>query len=869
MRAMRSLDLLLRLYPSSFRNEYGGEMRAIFARRRRDAHGLAVAGLWLSTIAEILANAPIVHFEILRQDLRYSTRVLRRSPGFAIIAILIVALGIGATTAAFTVTDFVLLRPLPFRQPDRLVAIWAATPGLPRLSLSPPNYRDWKAGATSFESMGTYERFNVTMTGVGDAQVLATAFVSADLFPTLGVTPAIGRTFAPEEDREGAPRTVILSHRLWQSDFGADAAVVGRTVTLDGNPFIVLGVMPRDFRFPASDVLIWLTHRFPAARYQDSQRTAVSLRGIGRLRPGVSVAQAQSELDVIAARLEQQFPRENKDMRSGVYPLDFEINQGARLMLRPLSGAAACVLLIACANLANLLLARALNRRRELAVRTAMGAGRERLVRQLITESLVLAGIGGAIGIGIAWISVPMLVRLVPATLPIAAAPSIDLRVLLFAAALTAITGIAFGLAPVLRVRGASDSEGLREGARAGGGQKERFRSILVVVEIAASVALLVCAGLLIRALLTVRGTDPGFNPEGVVSARTELPTATYRTMASRDALYTRVREEVLALPGVTSAAFISYLPISSFRGGVFPVTGNGVVAATALTSNNIASLRFVTPGLFETLGIPFKRGRDISDADARTSQFVAVVSESFVKRYWPDADPMGRRFTFAGAEREVVGVVGDVLFRGLETANPPPQVYLPSRQVEDGAWLFYAPKVLAIRTSGTPTDLIPAVRDIMRRADPKLPLFELQTLTDMVDLDTANRVAQVRVLVAFAAIAFGLAAVGIHGLLSFAVSQRVTEIGVRMALGAQSRNILWMVLSRASILALAGIVPGVLLANAAGRWLEAILAGVPPADVPTLVGAITLAVVMTLAGTLAPTCRALRIDPIVALRSE
>ena len=868
MRDMRLYDLLLRLYPASFRNEYGGDMRAIFARRRRAARGLGLPALWLGAAAEVAGNAPLVHADILRQDLRYSARVLRRSPGFAVIAVLIVALGISATTAAFSVTDFVLIRPLPFPESNRLAAVWAATPGLPRLSLSAPNYRDWKAGATSFESMGTYERFSITMTGLGDAQVLASAAVSADLFTTLGVAPAIGRTFRPDDDREGAPGAVILSHRFWQTEFGGDAGVVGRVVTLDGAPYAVIGVMPRGFHFPSSEVVCWTTHRFGGRHYQDSQRTAVSLRVIGRLRPGVTTEQARSELDVIAARLEQQFPKENKDMRAGVYLLADEINQNARLMLQALSGAAACVLLIACANLANLLLARALNRRRELAVRAALGAGRERLVRQLITESLLLAGVGGAIGIVLAWASVPMLGRLVPANMPIASSPAIDLRVMLFAAALTAVTGIAFGLAPVLRVRGAADFEGLREGSRAGGGRKERFRSGLVVAEIAASVALLVCAGLLIRALFTVRATDPGFNPEGVLSVRTQLPLSAYRTMAARDALYTRVREEVQALPGVTSAGFISYLPISSFRGGVFPVT-SGDIASTGLTANNIASLRFVTPGFFQTLGIPLKRGRDISDADSRTSQFVAVVSESFVRRYWPDADPMGRHFTFASADREVVGVVGDVLFRGLETANPPPQVYLPARQVEDGAWLFYAPKVLAIRSSGSPNDLIPAVRDIMRRADPRLPLFELQTLTDMVDLDTAPRAAQVRVLVAFAAVAFGLAAVGIHGLLSFAVSQRAAEIGVRVALGAQSRDILWMVLSRAAVLALAGIVPGVLLAYAAGRSLEALLAGVAPADGITMVGAIALAIVMTLAGTLAPAVRALRIDPITVLRAE
>ncbi|HEX7778632.1 MAG TPA: ABC transporter permease, partial [Vicinamibacterales bacterium] len=319
---MRLYNLLLRLYPASFRNEYGREMRAIFARRRGGARGLGVPSLWLGAAAEVAGNAPLVHIDILRQDLRYSARVLRRSPGFAAIAALIVALGIGATTAAFSVTDFVLIRPLPFPEPDRLVAVWAATPGLPRLSLSPPNYRDWKAAATtSFESMGTYERFSITMTGIGDAQVLPGAAVSGDLFATLGVAPAIGRTFRPEDDREGAPGTVILSHRFWQSDFGGESAVVGRTVTLDGAPYVVIGVMPRGFHFPSSDVLCWTTHRFTARNYQDSQRTAVSLRVIGRLRRGVTPEQATSELGVIAAQLERQFPKENKDMRAGVYRL--------------------------------------------------------------------------------------------------------------------------------------------------------------------------------------------------------------------------------------------------------------------------------------------------------------------------------------------------------------------------------------------------------------------------------------------------------------------------------------------------------------------------------------------------------------------
>ena len=487
-----------------------------------------------------------------------------------------------------------------------------------------------------------------------------------------------------------------------------------------------------------------------------------------------------------------------------------------------------------------------------------------------MTESLLLASVGGALGIGIAVVSVPLLARLVPATLPIAASPSVDVRVLLVALVLTGLVGIAFGLAPVLRAGRRPDLDGLREGSRSGGGRKERLRSALVVAEIVASVVLLVSAGLLIRALVTIQRIDPGFNPDNVLTLRTELPLPAYRLVVSREAFYARVLQEVRALPGVTAAGFVSFLPISSFRGGMWPVSveGDAEAASGIRSANNVAAIRYVTPGYFEAMAIPLKRGRDISEADARGRPFAAVVSESFVRRYWPNADPIGRHFTFAFADREVVGVVGDVRFRGLERQSEP-QVYLSSQQVADGAILHYTPKALALRTTGPPAVLAPAVREIIRGADPKLPITELQTLSDMVDLDTASRSVQVRVLSGFAAVAFVLAAVGIHGLLSFAVSQRLTEIGVRVALGAQSRDILWMVLSRGVALAVAGVVPGVFLAYAAGRSMQALLAGVEPADTLTLASAVGLSVLMTLCGSLAPTLRALRVDPMAALRAE
>jgi len=422
----------------------------------------------------------------------------------------------------------------------------------------------------------------------------------------------------------------------------------------------------------------------------------------------------------------------------------------------------------------------------------------------------------------------------------------------------------------VLRAGRNPDLDGLRDGARAGDARKERLRSILVVSEIVASIVLLVAAGLLIRALLAVQAIDPGFDTEGVLTMRTDLPMPEYKTVARREAYYASVLGGVRALPGVTSAAFVSFLPISSFRGGIWPVSvkGDAEASTDVRTANNSAAIRYVTPGFFRTMSTPLKRGRDIESADTRDRPFVAVVSESFVTRYFPDQDPIGRHFTFAYADREIVGVAGDVRFRGLERKSEP-QVYLSSQQVADGAVTFYAPKALAIRTTGDPGRLAPVVRELIHRADPKLPITDLQTLSDMIDLETSSRTVQVRVLAGFATIAFVLAAVGIHGLLSFAVSQRTQEIGVRLALGAQSGDILAMVLTRAIGLTIAGVVPGVFLAYAAGRSMEALLAGVPAADPATMASAVVLAAVMTVAGALAPTLRALRVDPITALRSE
>lgn len=872
---IRLYRILLHLYPASFRREYGADMAMILARRMHDAaNPIARAAVWLQCAAETFGNALLVHLDLARQDLTYVGRTLRRSPGFAMTAVAVVALGIGATTAAFSVTDFVLIRPLPFKEPDRLVQLWQTSPGYAAIELSPANFRDWMRASRSFESAGVAHGEALTIVTGGEPHRFNGSALSAGLLPTLGVAPLLGRTFTEADDAAGAPGTVLLSYRLWQTEFGGDPNVVGRR--LDGqvdqerDAFTVIGVMPRDFHYPSSDVEFWVTTRFQPRDYEGDERSNNWLDAVARLRPGVTREQAQAEAAVIFADLRQRYPTENKDTGAFVVGLHDQVSERSRLLLQALSAAAACLLLIACMNLANLLLARALERRRELAVRAAIGAGRERLVRQLMTENLLLASVGGALGMAVAAAAVPLLARLVPSTLPIAASPTIDARVVVFAAVLTLTTGVVFGLAPIVRLGRDTDADGLREGARAGSAGRERLRGALVLGEIVASVVLLVSAGLLIRALWTIQATNPGFDVNNVLTLRAELPMPEYAKVATRQAFHQRVLAQIRALPGVQAAGFVSFLPISSFRGGIWPVkvAGDPTPGLGSRSAQNTAALRYITPGYFAALGIPLLRGRDVSEGDTQQRPFVAVVSESLAARHWPGQDPIGRHFEFAFADREVVGVAGDVKFRGLERRSEP-QVYLPSQQVADNWLSYYAPRALAVRVAGSPTALAPSIRAAVRTAAPSVAITELQTLADLVDADTTSRAVQVRVLGAFAAVAFILAAVGIHGLLSFAVSQRTQEIGVRIALGAQRGDILAMIVGNAARLGALGLAAGLVLAYAAARSMQALLAGVKPGDAETFAAAVALVAVMLFVGTLVPALRAVRIDPIGAIRAE
>jgi putative ABC transport system permease protein len=861
---MRLYRALLHLYPPSFRAEYGEEMAAIFRNRLRDAtEPLARLALFAGAIAEIAPNALAVHWDILRHDLRYTARTLAHARGFALTAIVVVALGVGANTAAFSVTDFVLFRPLPVRDADRLVYVWQNAPGYARMEMSPANYRDWRRAATSFEQMGIHTQAAVTLLHHGEPERLFGAAVSADLFPTLGVHAALGRIFAEGEDADGAAPTIVISHGLWQTAFGGDSGVIGSKVTLEDGPYTLIGVMPPDFAFPGRDVEFWIPLTFTAEEWND--RGNNSLYCVGRLKPGATLESTRAEMTVIAAQSRKQYPKDNENTSATVNRLRDDLSGGTGPLFAALIGAALCVLLIVCANLANLLLARALGRRQELAARIALGAGRERLIRQLATESTMLALLGGALGVLLASALVPLLWRLIPTSLPTPVTPGVDLRVLLFAGAVTLVTAVLFGVAPMLHAIADIDIRALRDGVRTTGGRRERLRSALVIAEIMASIVLLVMTGLLVRAMWTIQGRDPGFRAEGVLTLRTPLALSKYLVTARRADFYNRVIEQVRSLPGVTHAAYISSVPMV-WGGGIWPVGLKG--QELERRANNTASLRFATPGFFATMQIPVRAGRDVSESDTMTTEFVVVVSQSLVDRYWPGENALGRRFNFALKDRTIVGVVGNVRVRGLEDDSEP-QVYVPYRQIDDGWLLGYIPKDLVIRASTPHETLVPAVRRIIREADPQQPIANVRPMSDILDAETAARSTQVRVLAGFAFVAFLLAAIGIHGVLAFAVSQRTPEIGVRIALGAQRRDIFSMIFRRGVLLVAAGVIPGLGLALLAGRSLQALLVGVPPADPATIAAVAGLTVLMTLAGTLLPTMRAVRVDPIRAIRAE
>lgn len=854
---------LLKLFPSSFRAEYGGEMQKVFTNELRDAGGVAGRiGVWLRAFVDVPMNAARVHVDMLRQDLRYAGRGFVRMPALFAAVVVVAALGIGATTASFSIANHVFLRPLPFPQSEHLVQLWQKSQGYTN-ELSPAQFRDWRTQSTSFEQMGVYANWSANLVGVGEPERLEGVRMTWHLFEVLGVPAAIGRTFSEPDDQPGAGGVVVISDGLWRTLFAADPAILGRKVLLDDEPHEIIGVMPGSFRFPSRGVEFWKPIRFASENFED--RADTYIKAVARLRTNVSLEQARAEMDVITERLARTFPDSDKGIGALILPLQDQVSDRSRLMLFALLGGSGCVLLIACTNLANLLLSRALSRQRELAVRMALGAGADRVMRQLLTESLMLAAWGGVLGILLAWLTAPLVARLVPTTLPIADIPPVDVRVVLFALVATCATGIGFGIVPALRVRHEAAMAGLRESARSGTGPgTQRLRAMLVLAEVAASVVLLVSAALLMRALWRVEKIDPGFRTEGVITLRTELPLPKYGITARRQKFYDEVLAGARALPGVSDAAYISSLPMV-WRGGIWGIEIPG--RPTHPTERPTVSLRQITPGFFPTLGIPILRGRDVAETDTASSPFVAVVSQSFANEHWPGENPVGRMFKVAFFDRTIVGVVGDIRVRGLERSDSEPQVYIPSAQVPDNGISAYSPKDLAIKAAVPPTSLIAAVRQIIAKADPEQPVSDVRLLSEIVAGETAPRRVQLRALAAFASIAFVLAALGIHALLAFYVSTRSHEIGVRMALGASARSIVGLIARQVMLLTMAGLAVGLILSWIVGRWLSSLLAGVSSSDVFAFGSAALLVLVMAALGSLMPVARAVRVSPLVALR--
>jgi predicted permease len=740
------------------------------------------------------------------------------------------------------------------------------------MELSPGNYRDWKQQARSFSSMAAFTGASANLTGTAQPERLDGAQVTPDLFQTLGVHAALGRTFVPADTT--GPRVVILADGLWRSLFGADPGMLGRSVTLDEIPHTVVGIMPATFHFPSRDTEFWVPLVFDPDAYED--RANVFLRVVARLTPGATAESARAELDVIAAALAKAYPDANARTGATVVTMRDEVGRQSRAMVYVLAGASLCLLLLACTNLASLMLARALARRRELSVRVAMGAGAERLVRQQLTESLLISAAGGVPGIALAVGLVPLLAQLVPTALPIAELPAVDLRMLAIVSLLTLVTGVGFSLLPSLRLSRVSGLAALRESSRTGTGRRaERTRAAMVVTQVAISVVLLVAAGLLVHALWRVEQVHPGFDPGGVLTMRTGLPMPAYQSAARREAFFRQVLDQTRAIHGVEAAAYISYLPMV-MRGGVWSVTPEGVAADPV--EQRSASLRLVTPGFFETLRVPLRAGRDFAGGDARDPaapvvegqpiSTPAIVSESFAREFLGGAEALGRRFRIAFYDATIVGIAGDVRVRGLERTSEP-QVYLPSAMVPDGALVFYTPRDLVIRSTGSLDALVAPVRAAIGRADPQQPISDIRPLEAIVSAETAPRRAQLAVLAGYAAAAMLLAAVGLHGLLAFIVSSRTREIGVRLALGARPASILGMVLRRGAVLAGGGVIAGLAAACAVGQTLHAVLAGVSPTDPLTFVGAALIALAAALIGSSWPAVRASSVDPAVATRAE
>jgi putative ABC transport system permease protein len=802
------------------------------------------------------------------QDVRFGARMLAKSPGFTSVALLTLMLGAGANTAIFSLVNAVLLRPLPFHDPDRLVMVWedASKIGFPRNTPSPGDYSDWKADKQIFEDVAALDRRSANLTGDGEPEQIEIEYSTHNLFTVLGVRPILGRLFTREEDTPGANRVAVISHALWRRRFAGTQTVVGRPIFLDGIKYIVVGVMPQGFSFPERETSLWLPMAFTPERL--AQRGNHYLQVIARLRPGVSLLQANAELKVMAEAVARNYPENGFIDRFFVEVLRDYYTQDVRRGLIVLVIAVGCILLIACANVANLLLARGIGRAREVGVRMAMGASRGRVVRQLLTESILLAVAGGFLGLLIAQWCFAFLKSFIPEDLTPIAHVTLDWRVLAFSMLIILMSGILFGIAPAIHASRLDLNDVLKEGGRgAVGGRKAGLREVFATTEAALSLLLLIGAILMLRSFSNLRGVDPGFRADHVLALRVNVPDSRYGSFTKRSEFFDRVLERVRALPGVQNAAFTSVLPLTN-KGGTSDFKPQGQLRRPGVVYD--ACNRVVSPAYFETMRIPIQRGRSFDVRDGASAPPVAIINETMARQFWPGEDPIGNRFRFGGSEEKnpwvtIVGVNEDVRNMGLG-APVKAEMSFPYWQAKNN-WMV--PRDLVIRTTGDPMSLAGGVRRTIWSIDRNQPVSDIQTLDDLLDNEVMQRRLQARLLGGFAALALALACVGMYGVLAYLVTQRTKEIGVRLALGAEARDILRTVARRGMVLAGSGMTIGILGALALSRFLSSMLFDISGKDPMIYASAVAIFAGVALAACSIPAVKASRIDPVLALRNE
>jgi putative ABC transport system permease protein len=839
--------------------------RARFAARRAFGNRLAAAERFYES------SQPVWWHHLrddLRHDFKYAARTLRRSPGFAAAAVLTLALGIGANTAIFAVIDAALLKPLPYQNSERLVMLYGHPESGGQGTPSPADFLDYRSQATSFDHLAAFSHVQFNLTGQQNPEHVSGYVVTPDFFVTLGAPALAGRTLSPELDKPGSPRTAVLSHALWQRRYGADPALVGTAIPIDGEPVTVAGVVPASFQFPAGCDL-WVSSPFAVppqplnpTKDNSTSRDSHYMDVIGELSPGITTTQATSEVNAIAARLKQQYKDDEEYAGAAVIKLRDDMLGQSRPALLMLLKAVAVLLFIACVNVANLMLARGATRQKEVAVRISLGAQRLRVVRQFLTESCLLGVVGGTCGLLIAALMLPLIKTVAPPSLLASAPLTLDVRVLVFTAAVSIGSVILFGLLPALHLAGTDLNRALKEGNRGstGGSRAQYMRSALVVCEVALAMVLLVGAGLLIRSFGRLLAVPEGFNPDHVLTMRLSLPQSRYQRGADRAAFVKQVLERTSSLPGVKSAAVSSRLPLLSGRS----TRSMDIEGRTSDPGDPAPDYLVVSPDYFRSMGIQIVRGRAFTDLDITGSPSVGIVSESAARYFWPNEDPIGKH-TQVGAQlgwSPVVGVAADVHQHDL--GSPPPfAIYIPYAQ---DPWPFMS---LVVRTSVEPGSIASAVEAAIHSVDSDQPVFGVSTMDDVIANSVSSQRIRMLLLGLFALIALTLACVGLYGVISYSVAQRSNEIGIRMALGAARGRVLLLVVGHGLRLAGIGVAAGLLMSLASGSLMASLLFGVRPGDPITFVVISGLLAAVAIVASYIPASRAARIDPVIALRTE